>query len=194
MPATRDRSVPPSKSQEAERPDPMRQMQDLAEAGDFGGLIKWLVDVPPGACDLGVLDRLLRHAVEQASRRSPRRFTAEVFRQTTACVTYVNMRLQVCAMLCLAAADTEGYRRRTERPVEMLKEVLPAIERLSRLAGELCQGQASTARLWELAKRNRVPKLRKHKTRRSGDDHLPDLYDEGCTKKPEWVPDDSEPL
>jgi hypothetical protein len=60
----------------AGKPDPLGAMKAKAEAGDLAGLLDALIK-SPNAATLRQADTLVRWAVKEASKHSPRRFTRE---------------------------------------------------------------------------------------------------------------------
>jgi hypothetical protein len=151
------------------RPDPVQEMEELAGAGDFGSVLQWYFTLPPGACSFGRLDRLLRGAIDRAAGQSGHRFTRNVYRQTLFFLTYVQLRLEACVMDGLRRADDHAHPRGGGVP-EDVRAILPQLERLMRLSGELSLGWASATRLWGLARRGRpAPPRQARKQGRSRD-------------------------
>jgi hypothetical protein len=75
---------------------------------------------------------------------------------------YVLLRLQASTLNCVTETDDRLHNRRGELPLELTKDILPCVERLSRLLGEQLQAWASTNRMWKLAgraKKQRRPKV-----------------------------------
>jgi hypothetical protein len=140
-----------SRNGAAVAPNPMHALQERAEAGDFATVLQFFTAARPGAFSPGALDRLLRRAIDQAGRQSPRQFADAAYLQTTTFLLYVLGRLQVCAMQGLLTSDAAVQMQRGHVPEDLTAQMLPMIERLSRLVGELNQAWASTARLWSLA-------------------------------------------
>jgi hypothetical protein len=138
----------------APAPNLLKQMQEMADAGDFANLVESFTVAPNNYRDLRQIPILLRQAIEQASRRSPRKFTGEVYRQALAYLTYLTLRLQVCADRCLHIADEERAPKREQLPEELLI-LVPHIERLARLTHEMAAGWASTDRRWALARQRK---------------------------------------
>src|SRR5947209_3459671 len=65
----------------AQPSDPLRAIEERAEAGDIVAVLEFWAAAPAGAYSFGQRDRLLRRAIEQASRKSPNDFTDAVYRQ-----------------------------------------------------------------------------------------------------------------
>ena len=135
-------------------PDPLQQLQEMADAGDFAGLVESLIYAPSHYRDVGEIPILLRKSLDQASKRSPRKFTGEVYRQAFAFLTYLTSRLQVCAERCLHIADEDRSPKREQLPEELLI-LVPHIERLARLTHEMAASWASTDRRWALARQRK---------------------------------------
>jgi hypothetical protein len=149
-------------------PDPICVLKERAEAGDFASVLQFFAGAQPGAYSLAEFDSLLRRAIDQASRQSPEQYADAAFRQTSAFVLYVLGRAQACATLSLLSADAEAQMRFGRLPEDLTTQMLPIVERLSRLVGKLNQSWASTTRLWSLAKRRTRPRRRKKEHRRHG--------------------------
>jgi hypothetical protein len=130
-------------------PHPLVQMKELAAAGDLAGLLDALIK-NPSAVSLKQLDSLVRWAVREAGKGSPRQFTRAIYREAMAFLGYVQMRLHAQAMRYLA--DDEAATAGPRLLDEQLNELLEPIERLMRLTQELGQSWATTARAWKLAR------------------------------------------
>lgn len=98
------------------------------------------------------LDNLLRVAVDRASQKSPRHFTAAMFRHLMAFIFYATLRTQACVEQSLRTTDARNQdgARRSE---ELETKLLPAAERLMRLAAEMSLAWASTERRRDLVRR-----------------------------------------
>jgi hypothetical protein len=164
-------------ARDAEPQDPLQALLERVEAGDFATVLDWCIHAPPGAYGAGKLDQLLRRAIEQASRKSPQRFADAGFGQAISFVLYVLMRFQASTMPGLVTPDAEARGRRGDLPEGFAREILPAIERLSRLFGELSQARASTARLWSLTRRRGQRRVCNGRCRRPGTEPLQELLD-----------------
>jgi hypothetical protein len=138
----------------ADKPDPLTTMKTLALAGDLAGLLDAFTRFPQEVAEIRKIRVLLRMAVKRASKQSPRRFTREVYREATAFLAYVQMRLHICAVVALSEADRQPQARLGALPDELTGKVLPQIEHLMRLTMDLNQSWAQTYRLWRLARRN----------------------------------------
>jgi hypothetical protein len=152
------RPPPDSRSAAPPQPDPYQQAQELAEAGDFGAALACFISSVQGGHSLHQLDALLRRSVASASQQSPQKFAHTVFAHNTVYLQYILLRLQACTLHCLAESDANSTQRRDELPLELTRNILPSVERLSRLLGEQLQTWASTNRLWKLAgRRKKLP-------------------------------------
>jgi hypothetical protein len=134
-------------------PDPLREAKERAAAGDIGTALSLFLNADLGAQSLQQLDGLLRRSVGQASQQSPQQFTCDAFQQSTAFLMYVLLRLQACTLNCVTETDDRLPHRRAELPLELTRDILPNVERMSRLLGEQLQAWASTNRMWKLAGR-----------------------------------------
>jgi hypothetical protein len=148
---TSPESVP--QAHDAETPDPLKSMKALAMAGDLAGLLDAFITFPRTAAGIRQIRPLLRSSVKQASKQSPRRFTREVYREATAFLAYVQMRLHTYAVLALADVDRQSQPRLEPLSDELTTKILPQIEQLLRLTMELSQSWAQTCRLWRLTRR-----------------------------------------
>ena len=152
--SSKARPETPAPAPTAAPADPLKQMQEMVAAGDFASLVESFTSAPNNYRDLRQIPILLRRAIEQASRRSPRKFTGEVYRQALAFLTYLTSRLMVCAEHCLHIADEDRSPKRVQLPEELLN-LVPHIERLARLTHEMAAGWASTDRRWALARQRK---------------------------------------
>lgn len=140
------------------KPDPLATMKTLALAGDLAGLLDMFIRFPKEVAEIRKIRVLLGMAVKRASKQPPRRFTREVYREATAFLAYVQMRLHLCAVAALSEADRQPQARLGALPNELTGKVLPQIEHLMRLTIDLNQSWAQTYRLWRLARRSRKKK------------------------------------
>jgi hypothetical protein len=138
---------------DADKPDHVKIMKALATAGDLAGLLDRFIKFPKEVADFRQIRPILRTVVVQASKQSPRRFTREIFREATAFLAYVQMRLHTYAVLALADADRQSQPRLEPVSDEFTGKILPQIEHLMRLTMELNQSWATTYRMWRLARR-----------------------------------------
>jgi hypothetical protein len=142
----------------SDEPDPLQTMKTLALAGDLAGLLDAFIRFPEVVAEIRKIRVLLRMAVKRASKRSPRRFMREVYREATAFLAYVQMRLHIYAVVALSEADRQPQARLEALPDELTGKVLPQIEHLMRLTMALNQSWAQTDRLWQLARRSNATK------------------------------------
>jgi hypothetical protein len=136
-------------------PSPLQQMEELASAGDFASLVEYFLAAPAHYEHFARLPGLLRDAVVRASRKSPRRFTGEAYRQMVTFLTYVGLRLQICVERRLQVADGERQPLRDELPEDLVERLMAPLERIARLNQEACQAWASADRRWALARQRR---------------------------------------
>ena len=152
--------TPPATSPQAADPgkqDPLKLMKALAVAGDMAGLLDAFIKFPKEVADLRQIESLLRISAKQASKQSPKRFTRAVYREATAFLAYVQMRLHIYTVLALADVDRQSQPRLEPLSDELTGKVLPQIEHLMRLTMDLNQSWAQTNRLWRLARNKKQP-------------------------------------
>jgi hypothetical protein len=137
----------PAQTCAPEKADPLGVMKALAGAGDLAGLLDAIIKSPQAAT-LKQVDSLMRRAVTEAGKQSPRQFTRAVYREAMAFLSYLQMRLHSLAVRSLADGDAVS-----QAPLdELVEKLLPHIERLMRLAQDLSQSWATTTRQWKLGR------------------------------------------
>jgi hypothetical protein len=159
-PETRPASAP--QAADAVEPEPLKIMKALAVAGDLAGLLDAFIKYPKEAADFRQIRTIMRAAIRQASKQSPRRFTRAIYREATAFLAYVQMRLHTYVVLALADVDRQSQPRLEAPSDELMSKILPQVERLMRLTMELNQSWATTYRLWRLARRGGKKKQIQH--------------------------------
>jgi hypothetical protein len=147
---------PKAPAESAESPPSiLQQLENLANAGDFSAILESFIEAPQHHEVFSRLPGLLRDALARASRKSPRKFSGEVYRQTVAFLMYIQLRLQACVEYRLQMADGERSPRRDELPEDLLERLMGPLERILRLQHEVLDGWASTDRRWALARQRR---------------------------------------
>jgi hypothetical protein len=124
-------------------------MKELAAAGDLAALLDAFIK-NPSAVSVKQMDSLVRWAVREAGKGSPRQFTRAIYREAMAFLGYVQMRLHAQAVRHLG--DDEAASAGPRLLDQQLEKLLEPIERLMRLTQELGQSWATTARAWKLAR------------------------------------------
>jgi hypothetical protein len=149
-----------------ERPSRIREIEQRAAAGDVAGVLNFFMTAQPGLYSPHQLDHLLVLAIESASRKAPAEFAGESFRQTAAFLQYVVLRLQA-SLLYDGMRPSHGHNGagQFELAGESIRDLLPVVERLSRLLGDLHLSWASTMRRWRLVEQADEPARRRSKTR-----------------------------
>jgi hypothetical protein len=134
---------------------PHEERERCAQAGDIDGLFDLLLRSRPGELDLPAVYDQLGRAIETASRGDPAAFTETLFRRLLAFTAYLALRVQYDSSLALAADD--AARSGPTRPVspEFFDQHLARLQQVQQMVGEIAQGWAAAARLWELARRRR---------------------------------------
>jgi hypothetical protein len=166
-----------SKSGATEQSDPHQHVRELAEGGDFGAALACFISADQGAHSLSQLDALLRRSVARASEQSPQKFACTAFEHNSIFLQYILLRLQACTLHSLQENDAVSTRRRDELPLELTRNILPCVERLSRLLGEQLHTWASANRLWKLAGRSKKQRRPKGDDGQSFDDPDDTLLD-----------------
>jgi hypothetical protein len=130
------------------------KIKALALAGDLAGFFDAIVMNAREGYQAGKIRLLLRFAIKQASKKSPRKFNNELYREAASFLAFVQMRLHTYAVACLAETDNESERKLALPPDVFVAKILPLIEQLMRLAMDLNQSRAQTDRLWRVARGN----------------------------------------
>jgi hypothetical protein len=100
---------------------------------------------------------LLLRAIEARSARDPAGFAEAVFSRMVGFTGYLTLRSQYYLTHVIRTADRQGQSKGTPAlPREVTDVYLPRLMELQGHLGELAQLQASTARLWELARQRRL--------------------------------------
>jgi hypothetical protein len=154
----------------ADRRDPIHVIEVRAAAGDVAGVMDFWLYAPPAVYDLRQLDWLLRQAIRNASHKPLQEFAAVTYRQAITFLLEMLVRLQGCMLHSGMTGDASNSARRFQIPGNTLGELLPVIERLSRLVGDLNLSWASANRLCILAERGKGPPRGRRKRRRPDDD------------------------
>jgi hypothetical protein len=177
---------PPAAGEASKHAEELRAVERRAEAGDFTAVLEFFCAAPPGVYTFEQFDRLLRRAIQQASRLSPSQFSSAMYEQMTVFLCYVTLRLQGVAMHWIQSGDADGQIQRGRLPAELTQESLPALQQLSRLLADLNLSWASSARLWGLAERGKQPPRRKAKRRRPVKNRLNGVLDDPPDQAPGW--------
>jgi hypothetical protein len=130
------------------------KIKALALAGDLAGFFDAIVMNAREGYQAGKIRLLLRFAIKQASKKSPRKFSNELYREAASFLAFVQMRLHTYAVACLAETDNESERTLPLPPDVFVEKILPLVEQLMRLAMDLNQSRAQTDRLWRVARGN----------------------------------------
>jgi len=135
---------------------PYEARERMAREGDVSGLLDQMARTPKGLLDPRDLYEQVRRALDVSSRRDPDAFAQEVFRSMASFSAYTILRAQGACAEELAREDDRTRMHGMPLKVEVLEELLPSLHRLQTHLTTLLQNWASTARLWELARRHRT--------------------------------------
>jgi hypothetical protein len=133
-------------------PSVQQRLQELADFGDFGAILENFIAVPQHHEVFARLPGLLHDAVVRASRKSPRKFTGEVYRQMITFLAYLQLRLQACVEYRLQMADGQRTPLRDELPEELMERLMKPLERILQLEQQVLDAWACTDRRWALAR------------------------------------------
>jgi hypothetical protein len=152
------------------KPTASELREPFVEQGDFAAVYEALLRARPSDNpDFPEAFRQLLRAIDAASRQNPAECSAQIFRVLLNVAVYCALRVQLNLVQQLEIRDRPDH----------LANVLPVIREefqqylvpMHAHVAELCQAQAATARLWELACRDR-PKPQ-NGDRKSGNNALP---------------------
>jgi hypothetical protein len=133
------------------RPSPAEERRLLAEAGDVNALWDRLTQSDWATIDGGDTFRCLLRALEVRAGLDPAGLSAEMFSRMMAFSSFLWMRGAYAIRQTLYAVDQANQGSRP-LPRELTEEQLPHLLDIQHHLAELALAQASTARLWELAR------------------------------------------
>jgi hypothetical protein len=128
------------------------QRRLMAECGDVEGIWKVLNDTPHSLLDVDKMFRLLLRAVEVAARDDPAGFAASTLARLISFTTYLTLRGQLWASRQAAGDQSMLGPGQPWFSRELATVVIPQLQEMQAQLADLLQAQASTARLWELAR------------------------------------------
>jgi hypothetical protein len=126
--------------------------QPLVEQGDFAEIYRLILDTPwheTKHCD--AFSQLFR-AIDVASRKDPARLSAEFFRMMLNVAAYLTLRVQYTLLQRVQSTDTHNHRGQSDIQSDVLDSFLGHLMSMQSHLAELCQSQAASARLWQLAR------------------------------------------
>jgi len=128
------------------------QRRLMADAGDVDGIWKLLTETRRSLLDLEATFRSLLRAIEVAANRDPASFSADVFAKMAGFTSYLLFRSHYYCSRLLASDRGPLGPGAEWFPRDVSEVVLPQLIQLQLHLGELLHLQASTTRLWELAR------------------------------------------
>jgi hypothetical protein len=151
---------------------PAEERRRLAEAGDVDALYRILAETRAGLVDVEEVYRLILRAVEVAAAKDPAAFAERVFARMVGFTGYLLLRTHHASARIVARADRGAGPSECSR--ELHQVVLPSLMRLQAHLADLCHVQASSARLWALARKGAARhKAAGRKARRRAAGRLP---------------------
>jgi hypothetical protein len=131
--------------------------EQMAEAGDVEGLWQYLAVSDWTLFNHEETFRLLLRAIQVQSAQDPARFAQDIFSRLLGFTTCLVCRSHYYIAHQIRMADRLDQGRGTQPlPREVTHEYLPPLVALQGHLAELAQAQASTMRLWELARQRRL--------------------------------------
>jgi hypothetical protein len=134
-------------------PSPLEKREQLARAGDVRGLFQVIAHSGPGLLDMRSAYSLLYQALDVASSRDPAGFAGDIFQQMVAFSSYVLLRVQLQCKQTLEQYDYRSGGQVHQLPSDLLEYDLPQLHEIQAQVSEVLHAQASTARLWQLARK-----------------------------------------
>jgi hypothetical protein len=132
---------------------PIEKREQLARAGDVRGLFQLIAGSGPGLLDIKSAYSLLYQALDVASSRDPADFAGEIFQQMVSFSSYVLLRVQ---LQCKQSLEQHDYRcggQGQQLPTDLVETELPQLHEIQAQVSEVLHAQASTARLWQMARK-----------------------------------------
>lgn len=139
------------------RPDADTKLRrEMARTGDVGGILELLTNMRPDAERLGELLNELSTAIGVKAERDPEGFARQVYAQMVASGASLLFRSQHFINLRIEAFGRAPWGMgKAELPAD-IEAALARLRDLQAHVGELLQGQATVARLWELTRSKRL--------------------------------------
>lgn len=147
-------------NRETDRPRPWTDQarEAMAASGDVDGLWQLLTTRPRDLLDSEQTFRQLLQAAGVRARQDPAAYSAEVFARLVALTSYLVLRTHYLAGRAIAGHDLQRSRHADgDVPSEFAEVILPRLFELHSHLATLLQAQASTARLWQLARPRQSP-------------------------------------
>jgi hypothetical protein len=136
------------------RPSPVEERRLQAEAGDVDALWLTLTGCEPACMDQEDAFLRLLQALEVRAGQDPAALSAQMFGRMMAFGGYLWFRAAHAIRRLCAAADRKSDGS-PAIPREVTEHHLPLLFQLQAHLAELAQAEASTTRLWELARRRK---------------------------------------
>jgi hypothetical protein len=146
----------------------IRQRRELlVERGDFAAIYQQILDTPWHAAKYSDAFAQVLRAIDVASCKDPARLSGDLLRLMVNVSGYLMLRVQYTLLLKVRATDGETYSRLPDIPADVMEMILGHFASMQSNLAELCQSEATTARLWQLARqkelenKHRTPKRRR---------------------------------
>jgi hypothetical protein len=136
--------------------------EPLVQAGDFAAVYESIVQAPWDVVNYSEAFGQLLRAIDVASRKDARRFSAETLRIVLNMASYCTFRVQYALLQRLQEIDRQPCQRPLQVQSAIVEDYEEHLASMQTHLADLCQTQAATARLWELAR----PKRRKPRSKR----------------------------
>jgi hypothetical protein len=138
------------------RPNALQQREQLVEQGDFAAIYQQILQTPwPETKHSDAFAQVFR-AIDVASRNDPSRLSAEFFRMMLNMAGYLTLRVQYTLLERIQGTDRHNYNRPPDIPADVLETFEGHFSSMQSHLAELCQSQAATARLWQLARQKEL--------------------------------------
>jgi hypothetical protein len=138
------------------RPTLLDRREPLVEQGDFGEIYRQLLQTPWHETKPSDAFWQLFRAIDVASRKDPAALSAELFRMMLNIAGYLTLRVQYTLLQRSNSMDSGNYNGRTALPSDVLESVSGDLMSMQSHLAELCQSQAASARLWQLARQKEL--------------------------------------
>lgn len=138
------------------KPSALQQREALVERGDVAGIYNAILTSPWHETKHSDAFAQVFRALDVASRNNPAQLSAELVRMMVNMAGYLTLRAQYTLLQRIQDTDGHTHDRPPDMPTDVLEQFQSHIASMQAHVTELCQSQAATARLWQLARQKQV--------------------------------------
>lgn len=146
----------------------LQRRESLVEQGDFAAIYQQILQTPWHETKHSDAFAQVFRAIDVASRNDPAQLSADLLRMMVSTSAYLTLRVQYTLFQRIQGTDGHNYNRPPDIPSDVLETIEGHFASMQTHLAELCQSQAATARLWQLARQKELEnKLRTGKRGRT---------------------------